>query len=59
MGAVLEELKEEDVTTATVCWKESAPTKPDYYHNAVKDDEWIIFPWEKNEFQRLKEKDNE
>lgn len=58
MEAVLEELKGEDVTTATLYWKESAPAKPDYYYEPVKDDDWIIFPWEKDEFSRLKEERN-
>lgn len=58
MEAVLEELKGENVTTATLYWKESAKGKPNYYYETAKDNEWIVFPWEKYEYFRLREGNN-
>jgi len=51
MEAVLEYLKGEDITTATLLWKETAPKKPDYYAQIAEKNTWIIFPWEKHEFE--------
>ena len=53
MEAVLGALRGEDVTTATLLWKESTKTKPDYYYEPVEDNQWIVFPWERYEFARL------
>jgi len=47
-------LKGEKVTTATVFWKEAAKSKPDYYAEVAKKDEWIVFPYEMAEFNREK-----
>ncbi len=52
MQAVLGYLGKEDVTTATLFWKETASQKPDYFANVAKKEEWIIFPWEQYEFER-------
>jgi len=52
MKAVLEYLKGEDITTATLYWKETANGKPDYYAEVVKENEWLVFPFEKYEFWR-------
>jgi hypoxanthine phosphoribosyltransferase len=58
MAAVLDQLKEEDITTATLMWRETAPEKPNYYCSTVKKDEWVVFPWERMAFDRaMKEKD--
>jgi hypoxanthine phosphoribosyltransferase len=54
MEAVLEYLKGKDVTTATVFWKENSKTKPDYYAEIAKENEWIVFPFEVAEFNREK-----
>jgi hypoxanthine phosphoribosyltransferase len=54
MEAVLEYLKGENVTTATVFWKENSKTKPDYYAEIAKENEWIVFPFEVAEFNREK-----
>ena len=54
MEAVLEYLKGEKVTTATVFWKENSKTKPDYYAEIAKENEWIVFPFEVAEFNREK-----
>jgi uncharacterized protein len=54
MEAVLEYLKGKDITTATVFWKETAKTKPDYYAEVAKENEWIVFPFELAEFNREK-----
>lgn len=53
MEAVLDYLKEEDVTTTTLFWKETAEGKPDYYAEGSKELEWVVFPWEEHEFRRL------
>lgn len=52
MNAVLDYLGEEDVTTTTLFWKETADSKPTYYSDVAKEGEWIVFPWEKYEFYR-------
>ena len=52
MEAVLKFLKEEDITTATIFWKEAAKKKPNYYADIAKKKEWIVFPWERYEFWR-------
>ena len=52
MQAVLEYLGEEDVTTATIFWKETATSEPTYYSEKVEEDTWIVFPWETYEFWR-------
>ena len=52
MNAVLDYLKEETVKTATVCWKETAEKKPDYYSRVVRKNEWMVYPWETYEFER-------
>lgn len=54
MEAVLEYLKDEKITTATLFWKETAIRKPDYYAEIAKKDEWIVFPFEIAEFNREK-----
>jgi hypoxanthine phosphoribosyltransferase len=53
MNAVLDYLNEEDVTTATLYWKETSEGKPDYYAETVREDVWLVFPWEKYEFWKL------
>ena len=52
MNAVLEYLKGEDVTTATLFWKETAERKPDYYSEIARKNTWINFPWEHFELER-------
>jgi hypothetical protein len=52
MNAVLDYLGTEDITTATLFWKELANNKPTYYSEIAKMSEWIIFPWERYEFYR-------
>jgi len=52
MASVLKELDGEDITTATLFWKEATCEKPDYYSEIAKENEWIVFPWEKQEFKR-------
>ena len=56
MRAVLAELKDTDITTATLFWKETADGKPDYFARYSLSEEWIIFPWESCEFGREKDK---
>ena len=53
MEAVLEYLGKENVTTATLYWKEKALNKPNYYAETARENEWIVFPWETWEFRRL------
>ena len=57
MEVVLDSLDCEDVTTATLLWKETAKEKPNYYAEIVRDNEWVVFPWETCEFRRLTHKD--
>jgi hypoxanthine phosphoribosyltransferase len=57
MDAVLVYLDEKNekatlIKTATLCWKETAKGKPDYCAMTVKENEWIVFPWERQEFFR-------
>jgi hypoxanthine phosphoribosyltransferase len=49
MKAVLEYLKNEDIQTVTLYWKETADQKPTYYSYVAKEEQWIVFPWEKTE----------
>lgn len=63
MKAVLEHLKGYNITTATLYWKSrpddfSIPQGPDYFSKMVKEGEWLVFPWEKYEFWRLIDNDN-
>ena len=50
MNAVRDYLKDEDIKTATLYWRETAPNKPDYYAEIARDKEWLVFPWERYEF---------
>jgi len=52
MGAVLDYLGNEDITTATLYWKKTAKGRPNYYAETSERNEWIIFPWERIEFKR-------
>ena len=52
MKAVLEYLKGEDITTATLYWNSKVKDKPNYYANITKEGAWIVFPWEKEETKR-------
>lgn len=52
ISAVLKFLNKEDVKTVTLLWKETAQSKPDYYADIVKKDEWVVFAWEKFEFKK-------
>lgn len=52
MEAVLNYLRGEEIKTATLCWKETANGRPDYYSRIVKENEWIVYPWEVCEFKR-------
>jgi len=56
MNAVLDYLKGEKVTTATLLWKETAKFKPNYYADIAKSNEWIVFPFERFEFKREMDK---
>jgi len=38
-----------NIKTCTVYLKENAEGKPDYYSEIAKEDEWVVFPWEKYE----------
>ncbi len=39
------------VTTITLCFKTVAKTYPDYFSDSFKSNEWVLFPWEINEFK--------
>ena len=52
MEAVLDYLGDEDIVTATLYWKETAKGKPDYYAEVAIENEWIVFPFECQEFRR-------
>jgi len=54
MRAVLEYLKGKDITTATLYWNGKIKDRPDYYCHETKCYEWISFPWEKFETDRMK-----
>jgi len=57
MKAVLDKLGyKTNIRTATLFWKETAPEKPNYYSEIASKNEWIIFPFEKQEFKRLMKK---
>ena len=51
MQAVLDCFSDKSLVTTTLFWKETAKGKPDYYSKVAKEDEWIVFPWEKHEMQ--------
>jgi hypothetical protein len=49
-----------DIRTATLVWKENLlGFKPDYYSKAVSSSKWVVFPWEKLEYQREKKTINQ
>ena len=52
MRAVLDHFKGKDIKTATLHWKETASESPDYYARVATEKEWIVYPWEVNEFER-------
>jgi len=54
MNAVLDYLGEEQIKTATLCWKRTAKAKPDYFAIDIADNQWVVFPWEIREFDREK-----
>lgn len=43
-------LRDNAMRTATLFCKEDCTTKPDFYHKVVKKDDWVMFPWEREEF---------
>ena len=45
-------LRDNFVRTATVFCKEGIIRKPDYWQVSVPDETWVVFPWEKSEFER-------
>jgi len=58
MIAVTEYLKKmglRNFCTATLFWKEVTENKPDYYAQTAKKNEWVRFPWEKYEFEKIKD----
>ena len=54
MKSVLDYLGDEDIVTATLYWKATAKGKPDYYAEVAGENEWIVFPFECQEFRRQK-----
>ena len=52
MNAVLNYLGDEDITTATLFWKETAQSEPTYYSERAEENTWVVFPWETYEFWR-------
>jgi len=52
MEAILEHLKGEDITTATLYCKETAKIKPNYYAEISGENTWIVYPWEEEEFKK-------
>jgi len=52
--AVLNEMRKKQIgsiRTACLLCKENAPSKPTFYSDMVKENEWIVFPWENKEFE--------
>jgi len=47
----LKEEKKVSITTATLLCKKDSVQTPNYFSKYVKTKEWVIFPWEKNEFR--------
>jgi len=41
-----------DISTATLYAREGLEEYPNYYSKIVKRKDWIVFPWEKNEFKK-------
>jgi hypoxanthine phosphoribosyltransferase/NTP pyrophosphatase (non-canonical NTP hydrolase) len=39
-----------DIKTATIYCKSHVVSKPSFYDLTSEDDEWVVFPWEENEF---------
>jgi hypothetical protein len=35
--------------TATLCLRYISETIPEYYGEKIKDDRWLVFPWERND----------
>ena len=35
--------------TATLCMRYVSETIPEYYGEKIKDDRWLVFPWERND----------
>jgi hypoxanthine phosphoribosyltransferase len=54
MQVVLDHFGDTNIVTSTLFWKETAKGKPDYYSQVAKENEWIVFPWEKREMSNLK-----
>lgn len=41
-----------DIKTATLLCKKNANRKPTYFYMNCTENDWIIFPWEKKEFEK-------
>ena len=39
--------------TATLCMRYISETIPDYYGEKIKDDRWIVFPWEEDDAKTI------
>ena len=52
MNAALSKLVKKNTTTATLFKRVGSEGEPDHYIEETVGDEWIVFPWEKKEFER-------
>jgi hypoxanthine phosphoribosyltransferase len=40
-------------STATIHYKQSAITKPNFYYSLTPEDKWIVYPWEQKDSQTI------
>ena len=41
--------------TATLCMRYTSTHKPNFYGEFIEDDNWIIFPWERNDSDEIQD----
>lgn len=55
-GITLEEFKDyESVLTATLHYKSSACTEPDFWWRLAPENEWIVYPWESKDSETIQD----
>lgn len=47
-GDTLLAIQDKGYETATLCYRYNTKCIPDYFGEKIKDEKWIVFPWEEN-----------
>ena len=52
-GDTLINIGDKGYKTATLCYRYSTKRIPEYYGEEIKNDMWIVFPWEENDSKTI------